>query len=327
MIDLMSNENPYPLTETERRALEAGLKDLNRYLGPGELERLEEAVAAYCETEKRRVFLGPGTESLMQKVLLKCHKGRDLVVLHPDFSGAPALAAELGMKIRRVQLRPPAFGVDWQALGFTDSLVVLDSPNNPTGRHLITQEDLEALLAAGNTVVIDEAGYEYAQKTFLPLTETWGRLAVTRTFDKAFGLAGLRVAYMVLGDELLEGMDRSPAINRPAWVGALAALENRKRLHASVSDTLEERIRLTRNLRRLGLEVFESRANYLLVRFHLPDLALELRKRGVLVLDLSPVWLPDFCRISVGSQQENNRLVEVLEELLTNPKKSCIIKL
>lgn len=319
MIDLMSNENPYPFSEAELRSLGSGLKDLNRYLDPGEMDRLEEAVAAYCETEKRRVVVGPGTESLLQKVLLKCHKGRDLVVLNPDFSGAPALAADLGMKIRRVQLRPPAFGVDWRGLGLTDSLVVLDSPNNPTGRHLLTQEDLEALLAAGNAVVIDEAGYEYAQKTFLPLTESWGRLAVTRTFDKAFGLAGLRVAYMVLGDELLEGMDRSPAINRPAWAGALAALENRKRLSVSVSATLEERIRLTRNLRRLGLEVFESWSNYLLVRFPLPDLALELQKRGILVLDLSPVWLPDFCRISVGSPQANNRLVEVLEELLTNP--------
>jgi len=315
LIDLRSNENPYGRSCEEFMDLCRGLEDLNRYLGYGELERLERELAEYCGVDKERIFVGSGTDSLIKSALLKFYEGMDLIVLNPCCQGAVETAKDIGMRIRRIQLKPPEFRVDWKSLAIKKSIVAIDYPNNPTGQLLIEKDELEELLKNGNMVIIDEAGYEYSKRTFAGMVGDYEKLAVTRTLDKAFGLAGLRVGYMVAGDFFVKGTGKTVDINRPAFVCAMEALRDKSHMRESVSKTLEERKFVEYHLRKLGFDVYKSEANYLCVRSDIADLALRLRGKGILVEDLSGVWYEGYCRISVGGRYENNRLVEEIEHM------------
>jgi len=313
LIDLSSNESPYGRSCEELMDLCRGLEDLNRYLAYGELERLERELAEYCGVDKERIFVGSGTDNLIRNALLKFYKGMDLIVLNPCGNRVVETAKDLGMRIRRIQLRPPEFRVDWKSLEIKKSIVAIDYPNNPTGQLLIEKNELECLLKNGNIVIIDEAGYEYSKRTFAGMVGAYEKLAVTRTLDKAFGLAGLRVGYMVAGDFFVKVIGKTVDINRPAFVCAMEALRDERHMRESVSKTLEEREYLEYRLRELGFDVYKSQANYLCVRSEIADLALRLREKGILVEDLSREWFDGYFRISIGGRDENSRLLEEIE--------------
>ena len=317
MIDLRSNENPYGRSCEEFMDLCRGLEDLNRYLGYGELERLESKLAEYCGVDKERIFVGSGTDSLIKNAILKFYEGMDLIILNPCCQGAVETAKDIGMRIRRIQLKPPEFRVDWKSLEIKKSIVAIDYPNNPTGQLLIEKDELEELLKNGNMVIIDEAGYEYSKRTFAGMVGDYEKLAVTRTLDKAFGLAGLRVGYMVAGDFFVKGIGKTVEINRPAFVCAMEALRDKRHMRESVSKTLEEREYLEYRLREIGFDVYKSQANYLCVRSEIADIALRLREKGIMVEDLSREWLEGYCRISIGAREENSKLLEAIGQMLS----------
>jgi len=315
LIDLSSNESPYGRSSEELRDLCGGLEDLNRYLGYGELDRLESELAEYCGVDKERIFIGSGTDNLIKNALLKVYERMDLIVLNPCCNGVVETAKDLGMRIRRIQLRPPEFRVDWKSIEIQKSIVVFDYPNNPTGQLLIEKDELEELLTNGNMVIIDEAAYEYSKRTFAGLVGDYEKLAVTRTLDKAFGLAGLRVGYMVAGDYFINSIRKTVEINRPAFFGVINALRNKSYLIKNVSNTLKERALVENRLRELGFDVYKSQANYLCVRSDIGDLALRLRVKGIIVEDLSQEWLDGYCRISIGAKDENSRLLQEIERI------------
>lgn len=316
LIDLSSNENPYERSMDSVQRMAKGLKGVNRYLAAEELDCLAERIGKYCGVDKKRIAVSSGIDELIKKVILKFFKNRSLVVLNPCFYKAVSLAVDLDMRIRRVQLRPPAFKIRWKDMKISDSIVVIDCPNNPTGLFIIEKEELEDLLERGNIVIIDEAGYEYCRKTLIDIIDTHRNLAVLRTFDKAFGLAGLKVGYMVMGDYILEFVENGVDINRPSCVGAIEALEGREYLDDSVSKTLDERKYLMEKLAHLDIQVYESETNHILVKTTIPDFSLRLGQKDVLVQDLSSCWLDGYFRISVGNRSENEKLLKAVSELV-----------
>lgn len=316
MIDLSSNENPYPPSEKAVKAASESLGQLNRYVAREEFCALRKALAEYCSVGEGRILVGPGTNYLLGKAVCRFAGGRDVVVLNPTIFGCVEGARHVGGRVLRMQMTPPGFEIDWSGLGGRSCLILIDQPNNPSGQCLIDRVQLKGLLENGDKlVIVDEAGYEYCAKTFVDLVADYPNLAVTRTLDKAFGLAGMRVSWMVAGDTFLTALDSNDIlINRPACAAALAALEDKAYALGCVSMTVSERDRLAFGLAELGLEVFPSEANFLLVRTVIPDFALYLRKAGFFVGDLSISWLPGFYRISVGSREENNALMKVIEK-------------
>jgi len=316
LIDFSSNENPYERLQESIDEMAVGLQGLNRYLAREEMDHLLEEVADYCGMDEDRILVASGTNALIEKLVIKFFRDRKLVVFNPCFNKAADLAADLGIKVSRIQLRPPAFEIRWNEMNIYDSIVIIDCPNNPTGRFLIDREEVENLLEGGNIVILDEAGYEYSGKTFIDLVEKYENLAVVRTFDKAFGLAGMKVGYMVMGDGIKKKVDRGVEINRPAYVGAIEALEDRDYLEDCLSQTIQERSFLAKELTELDFKVFESVANYLLVKTDIPDFALKLRKKDILVHDLSSCWIQGFISISPGCRSENYKLLAAIKELL-----------
>jgi len=195
-----------------------------------------------------------------------------------------------------------------------------DYPNNPTGRCLIEREQLiEVLESSDNLVVIDEAYFEFSKKTFADLVDKYPNLAISRTLDKAFSLAGLRVSYLLAGDGFLGRLSPySQALGRPACLAAIAALEDKEYMFRNVETIIDERERLRKGLEMAGLDVTPSETNFLLVRTSIPEFASRLRERNILIGDFSGIWLNDYYRISVGSSLDNDMLINKI----VNVKKS-----
>jgi histidinol-phosphate aminotransferase len=234
---------------------------------------------------------------------------------------APALPAD----------GPGALGHDLEAMAALidegTRLVFVANPNNPTGTW-IRAADLEAFVASVPDhvlVVIDEAYAEYLDDPEYPDAAQWlaryPNLVVTRTFSKAFGLAGVRVGYGISHPEVADLLNR---VRQPFNVGtlgqvaALAALEDDEHLARSVRMNLDQRERLAAACADRGLGVTPSAGNFLLVDLGRPAAPVfeALLRAGVIVRPVANYGLPDHLRMSVGTPAETGRLIEALDAVL-----------
>ena len=201
------------------------------------------------------------------------------------------------------------------------SLVFIANPNNPTG-NAFTRDDLEHVIrAAPGLVVVDEAYYAFADESFLAHVLEHPNVVVLRTVSK-IGMAGLRVGYVVGHPDWIAEFDK---LRPPYNVGALVQaalpvlLRHRDVFDAQAATIRRERARLSAALRDLGLEAFPSQANFVLVR--VPDAAAAhaaLRAARILVknLDGTHALLANCLRITVGTPDENDALLDALERHL-----------
>ncbi len=316
MIDLSSNENPY---EPSKRVIEAVMQSafhLNRYVGHGELDALKEAISDYNQVSKERIFVGPGTDYLFKETIFNFAKNKDVITFNPSFFGSVESAKYTAKRIMKIQLVPPEYKINLEALTGGPSLMLLDSPNNPTGRCLIERKQLIEILGnSDNLVLIDEAYYEFSKKSFVDLVEKYPNLAIARTLDKAFSLAGLRVSYLIAGDRFLRRLSsHAQVVNRPACRAAITAIKDKAYAFNNVKIIINERERLRGELEMAGLAVTPSQTNFLLVRTSIPEFALRLNKENILISDLSDTWLKNCYRISVGNQWENDLLLNAIRK-------------
>lgn len=324
MIDLSSNESPFSPLEGVVEAAIGGLDQINRYVGYKEIAKLRKLIAKYCGIGEERIIVGPGTDWINKEIICRFGVGKDIVLLNPNFSKFLSSAKYISRKIIKIQLTPPEFQISWTGCMEDSCLIFIDSPNNPTGKCLIDKKQLVELLEKENHfVLIDEAGFEYSGKTFVDLVEKYANLAITRTFDKAFGLAGFRISWLIVGNRFLKRVSPDDSlVSRPGCLAAIAALEEREYMQENVKMTLSERDFLKENLIKLDIEVFDSEANYLLVRTDIAEFALRLNNSGILIEDLSKTWIDGFYRITVGKRQENLALIRAIQNEIDTDKNS-----
>jgi histidinol-phosphate aminotransferase len=204
-------------------------------------------------------------------------------------------------------------------------LVFIANPNNPTGSY-IHPHDVRAFVAAMPPhviVVLDEAYLEYARAPDEPLSTAWlaefPNLVIVRTFSKAYGLAALRVGYAVSHPDLAELLNRVRQpfnVNSLAQTAAVAALDDQSWVAAAVSANGVQRARLADGLAALGWRALPSRGNFVLVDFGSPDNAAAvnefLLRAGLIVRPVANYGLPQYLRITVGSDWQVERLLETL---------------
>ncbi|MHC1709884.1 MAG: histidinol-phosphate transaminase [Methanomassiliicoccales archaeon] len=215
------------------------------------------------------------------------------------------------------------FQLDVEKINSTPGkLVLLCTPNNPTA-NTFRVDDLKAVIeGADRPVVVDEAYGEYTDNSFLPLVDRYDNLIVTRTFSKAYGLAGMRIGYMAAGLEMAEALQKVKIPYSLNMIGervAIAALRDREFLERSVRVVNEERPFLSKGLSDLGFHVFPSEANYILFRPDMPSDALtaKLSEKGVLVRDFGKVRRLENCiRTTIGTREMNTVLLDKLREVL-----------
>jgi histidinol-phosphate aminotransferase len=220
-----------------------------------------------------------------------------------------------------------------QAIDTDTRLVFIANPNNPTGTFLPANqvenflEQVRQRHGARVTVVLDEAYNEYLDPELrfdsARWVERYPNLIVTRTFSKAYGLAGLRVGFAIAQPSLTDLLNRVRQpfnVNSLAQVAAIAALADTAFLDNSYQTNQAGKAQLVAAFERLGLTYVPSFGNFVLVHVgDAPKFNLELLKRGVIVRPVAGDGLPEWLRVSIGLQAENARFIKALEEVLSLP--------
>ena len=326
IVKLASNENPLGMSPRARGAVEAAISGVERY--PDQFELIG-AVAERCGVAQNQVVLGHGSNDvldLIARVFLA--PGRSAVFAQHAFAVYPLATLSTGAEL----IATPAknYGHDLAvmraAIRPDTRIVWVANPNNPTGNFLPYPEVrtfLEAL-PQDVVVVLDEAYNEYLPPAERVDTAGWIRdfpnLVVTRTFSKIFGLAGLRVGYALASAEIADLMNRVRQpfnVNNLAIAAAIAALDD----HLFVAESYELNRRgmeqLVAGVKRLGLEHIPSHGNF--VTFRAGDGAgvnQKLLKQGVIVRPIGGYGLPEWLRVTIGTEPENARFLEALARAL-----------
>ena len=326
ILKLASNENPLGMSPKAKKAVAAAINGIERY--PDQFELIK-AVAERCGLAQNQVVLGNGSNDvldLIARVFLA--PGRSAVFAQHAFAVYPLATLLTGAEL----IATPAkhYGHDLDAMRTAirpDTRIVwIANPNNPTGNFLPYPEVRAFLEAVPREVVVvlDEAYNEYLPPAERVDTAAWiadfPNLVVTRTFSKIFGLAGLRVGYALASAEIADLMNRVRQpfnVNNLAIAAAIAALDD----HLFVAESYELNRRgmeqLVAGLKRLGLEHIPSHGNF--VTFRAGDGAAvnqKLLKQGVIVRPIGGYGLPEWLRVTIGTEPENARFLEALEKAL-----------
>lgn len=330
--ELGSNESPLGPSPRALEAMRGALVAAFRYPDPRGTS-LKQALADRLGVVAERVVLGNGSHELLM-LLAQCFADARRSVVFSEFAFAvfPIATAAAGARPIRVPALPrdhpvAPLGHDLPAMAAAirrdTRIVYLANPNNPTGTWF-DDDALAAFLAAvppSVLVVVDEAYHEYVDAPGLTtarrLTGRYPNLIVSRTFSKAYGLAGLRVGYFLAHPTVIAVMERlreSFNVNQVALAGAEAAVRDVAWLTRAREFNRAERAWLGQQLAERGYACLPSQANFLLCLLQQPAEALERRllDRGVIVRPVAGYGLPDAIRISVGSRDENLRLLRAL---------------
>ena len=310
-IKLNMNEMPYPPPTEIIEAARKGLLNLNRYTEPEDIERLRELLADYSGVPKGHIILGPGSDLLLREAIQTCSKGRKVIIVSPSFFPTVQTAKQFATKLISIRLSPPEFDLDLDFLIDElkePSLVIIDNPNNPTGKILLDRQAVEAIIENKDALLlIDEAYYEFSGVTFADMVQNRPNLAITRTMDKAFCLARARVGYVIAGKAFLEAFSSFYAfLPQSSLNAAIEALNNPDYMKRNIHRVLEERKRVMRTMDKLGVRVFPSSTNFFLVKTIVPDVVRKLRDIGILISDLSNQLPSGFIRVSTGNREEND---------------------
>jgi histidinol-phosphate aminotransferase len=283
------------------------------------------ALAEHYHLPADQFVAGNGSDELLD-LITKAFAAPEqtMTVPRPGYSRYPFYAKLQGLHLETVLLRPGG-SLDVDAIVATQPhLVMLASPNNPTGS-LIPARDIEQLLNRVNgIVVVDEAYMEYAGKeqSLLHRTDEFDNLIVTRTFSKAFALAGLRVGYAAANRDLIARLRQVKTpfnLNVLSEAAAVLALRNCAWMHHVVEQTALQRTRLTGLLQAMGLCVCPSVANFLLVRSPLAPgvLVARLRDCGIAVREFPGAErLESSVRFGVGKSEHTDMLAAALRRIV-----------
>ncbi|WP_108125497.1 histidinol-phosphate transaminase [Saccharospirillum mangrovi] len=331
VIKLASNESPLGLSPRVQDAIHRALPDIARY-PDGNGFRLKQALAERHGLDMNQLTLGCGSNELFE-LLAKAFlgPGDEAVMSQYAFAVYPLVVQAAGAKPVVVPSRDWGHDLDAMADALTERtrLVFIANPNNPTGTWL-SKGELKAFMTAvpeNVLVVLDEAYAEYVDQENYPngfkLQRRYPNLIVTRTFSKAYGLAGLRVGYGVANAEITDILNRVRQpfnLNSLALVAAETALADTARLQESLAVNAAGYEQLTSAFKRLELETIPSVTNFVSVHLGARAGAIHqaLLRAGVIVRPLASYDMPEYLRISIGLEAENQRFLTALEAELVS---------
>jgi histidinol-phosphate aminotransferase len=339
IVKLASNENPYGVPESAKAAMAAAAAELGRYPDANGFE-LKAALSERYDVPADWITLGNGSNDILE---IAAHafveKGQSIV--YAQYSFAVYALATQGVGARAIVVPAKDYGHDLDAMaaaieaaGDDVRLVFIANPNNPTGT-FIGAADIEAFLKkvpANVVVVLDEAYNEYLSPENQYESAAWVKqypnLLVSRTFSKAYGLAGLRVGFSIAQPALTDLMNRIRQpfnVNSLAQAAAIAALNDKDFLEQGARNNAAGYQQFVEAFEQMGLEYVPSYGNFVLVKVG-KDLAagarvnLALLKQGVIVRPVGNYGLPEWLRISIGLPQENAILISALQKALASDR-------
>jgi len=326
-VRLDSNENFFLPEKLVSEVMAEASKVDPRLYPRGLYDPLVDEISEYLSVDRGCVVLGCGGDqvlSVVYNVFLVGELG--VLAVEPTYDMYRIVCSAYGSTYVPVPLKGD-FSLDVDGILEKASekagLIILCSPNNPTGNSFEEEDIREIVEETGAPVLLDEAYAEYSGKTLVGLVGEYENLMVMRTFSKAFGLAGMRVAYLIADKRVAEALRRIQLpypIPSTSAVAARLMLQRRGEVFEAVRRLVEERSRLLEALKRLeGVRPYDSETNFLLTKVPGDSKTIRERLRGrkILVRDVGKVLDVGYCiRVTVGLPWMNRRLVEALSEVL-----------
>ena len=332
-IKLNANENPYGLPEEIIEEILSEAKNLKYFRYPSANSvKLSEIVSSFCGLNRDNIVIGNGSDELID-YLIKAfsEKGRRIITTAPSFAMYKIYSIISGSNFAQIPLSQSNFSLNEdkileEAKKEDSSIIFIAYPNAPTGNYFAEDKIIKIIEESGCLVVVDEAYYEFGEKTFVPLISRYDNLVILRTFSKAYSLASLRVGYLLSNPEIINEIRKvkSPFnVNTFSQLAAQVVFENKEILKDSIKKIIEEREKLTNRINELPtFKVYPSRTNFVLVetssKENLDLVYNSLLKQGILVQTFSdPVFSRSrfFLRITVGNKEENDILIKGLKNV------------
>ena len=321
VVQLGSNENPYPPSDEVKKAYKEAFSTISRYPHPS-YKILKEEIAGYLNVSPENVAVTSGAGEALRHICEVVLDTMDSVVIPvPGYTLYAILAMLRDAMIRFIEFENYDVRAD-EILRHDFKLVFLCSPNNPTGNTIEWREIRKILENSTGIVVVDEAYAEFSEKSVVERVSEFENLVVVRSFSKFFGLAGMRVGYVIGNERLIQGIEkvRYPfSISYPGFLTSVAALRSID-YYLSVAEKIrKEREKMRKELEKISdIYVYPSEANFLLVKME-KDISHELERRGIIVRNVTGLMGLEgtHIRITVGLPEENEQLISHLKEIFS----------
>lgn len=327
LLKLNTNENPYPPSPKVVEAVQSVLiqqADALRLYPDPDATALKQAIAKQQNIEISQVFVGNGSDEVLAHIF-KAFFLQDEPILYPDitYSFYPVYSQFFGTKTKEIPLNEN-FEIEAKDYIQPNGGIVITNPNAPTSIAM-GLPDIEQILKANpdRVVVIDEAYVDFGAESAVGLVNRYENLVVCQTTSKSRSLAGLRVGFAIAQPHLIAALEavknsfNSYPIDRFAIAAAVASFEDQAYFEEQLQRVISSREKLVDDLTALGFKVLPSKANFIFASHSVHDagqLVQQLREQGVIVRYFNKPRINQFLRITVGTDEQNMRLVQTLKQ-------------
>ena len=328
IVKLASNENPLGISPKAQMAIDEALHDIARYPDGNSFE-LRKSVSEKFGVAYNQIVFGNGSNDILELVARAfLHAGCEAIYSQHAFAVYPLVTQAVGATGVVVPAQNYAHDLDGflQAITPKTKLIFIANPNNPTGT-LLNKDALRAFIhavPANVLIVLDEAYDEYLSAENKSEAISWlsefENLIISRTFSKAYGLAGLRIGFGLMHVDVADILNRVRQpfnVNSIAQAAAVASLADDDFVARSYAANQAGMVQMTQGLSELGLEYIPSHANF--VSFKVVNAAQinqQLLQNGVIVRPIANYEMPEYLRVSIGLFSENKRFLTVLETII-----------
>lgn len=331
-IKLASNENPLGMSARVKNALLNAFEAAHIYPDANYYE-LKNALSTFLNVSTQQITVGNGSENVLELIIKTfLNPTVNVVISQYAFLTIPILLSGYGIPMKTVPASQYAHDIDEMIKAIDDRtrIVFLVNPNNPTGTY-INQSSFERLLSAlpaDVLLVVDEAYYEYMETEDYPDTlaylTRYPNLIIVRTFSKVYGLAGLRIGYALSSEIIADLLNRARLpfnVNAIAAKAATYALQDQVHVKQSISLNSVGRKQLETGLQTLSIPFISSVCNFITIKMQdAHNVYNDLLQAGIIVRPLAAYGLENHLRISIGTENENERF---LKALMPIHKKYC----
>jgi len=326
-IKLASNENPYGPSPRAIQAIQQAASEVHRY-PDGDANALKAKLAAFHALDREQILIGNGSNEVLE-LLIRCFAGEGDEVVYAQrgfivYALAAQAAGARGIAVPEADGLTHDLEAMLAALNERSKVVCIANPNNPTGT-LLGNDVIQGFLdrvPRDVVVIIDEAYFDFVAEELGDSVHALQHpgLVISRTFSKAYGLAGCRVGYALADAAIVAVVNRFREpfnVSSLAQAAAMAALDDGEWVNARVAETVCERLKLEAELDALGLLGGKSFANFVLLRHQQSGTILQLLEdQGIIPRPLAGYGMADYLRVSVGTSAENAAFLDALNAIM-----------
>jgi histidinol-phosphate aminotransferase len=321
IVKVDQGENPYGSPNIFRAALIRAKNTFNRYPDP-EYKKLRQAISKYVGMDTEHIMVGSGSDELLDLVLKMVVEESDEIIICPPTYGVYSMLISLnrGKSVCIQRNADYTLRVDeiLKKISNKTKAILICSPNNPTG-NTATEPEIRKLLDTGKLVLVDEAYFEFSNKTFIPLCKEYNNLIILRSLSKWAGLAGLRLGYAIMSPVFVNEIMRIKLpfnVNSAAEIGGIVALDNFYSIQKKNKKIISERERIYNSLNKISsLTIYPSETNFLFIKIdgNLAEMRNYLEQNKIF-----PRYYQEenALRLTISRPKQNNKIINCIKRKL-----------